>query len=245
MLIVEAEPIFNLGQGWLNSWSLQISGDGGGPPPPPPPPDNSPPVANDDDSFQGEVNSVLAISTAELIANDTDPDGDALSIEFVGHPTNGSVSLGDDGLVTFTPNHDFQGKATFTYVITDGYALSNVATVTIDFEPSFQWHNNAMPEDVNNDGRVSPSDALTIINVINAQGSGPLLFLDNGAQPSDFLDVAPDNYVSPGDALDVINYINAHPGSGESVAPADAYGSVADAALMSLLTSKKPDGGLI
>ena len=95
------------------------------------------------------------------MANDTDPDGDPLSITFVGNPTNGSVSLGDDQLITFTPNRDFQGQATFQYIVTDGYLMAT-GNVTVDFEPSFQWHNDTMAEDVNNDGVVSPGDALMI-----------------------------------------------------------------------------------
>ncbi len=245
-LMVEAEPIFNLGQGWLNSWSITLQGDGGGPPPPPPPPpppDNEPPEPGDD-SLQGTTNSVFSVTTAELLVNDTDPNGDALSITFVGNPTNGSVSLDDNQLITFAPKRDFQGQATFQYLVTDG-SLTATGHVTIDFEPSFQWHNDTAPEDVDNNGFVSPSDALAIINMINAQGPGPLVFLNSGAKPSTFVDVDADNFLAPNDAVAVINYINAHPVTGSSVMASDAYGSVADAALMSLLASKKPDGGLL
>jgi hypothetical protein len=197
-----------------------------------------------DDSLQGTTNSVFSVSTAELLVNDNDPNGDALSISFVGNPTNGSVSLDDNQLITFAPKRDFQGQATFQYLVTDG-SLTATGNVTIDFEPSFQWHNESMAEDVDNNGFVAPNDALAIINMINAQGSVPLVFLSGGAQPSMFVDVDADNYLAPSDALAVINYIDAHPVTGSSVAASDAYGSVADAALMSLLTSKKPDGGLL
>src|SRR5262249_33376073 len=156
---------------------------------------------------------------------DTDPNGDVLSISFVGNPTNGSVSLGEDQLVTFTPKRDFQGQATFQYIVSDGF-LTAVGHVTIDFEPSFQWHNDVMAADVDDNGFVSPNDALAIINVINAQGSGPLLFLDNGATPDEFLDVNPDNFLAPSDVIEVINYINAHPQSTGTMAASDAYGSV-------------------
>src|SRR5205823_6164773 len=120
------------GEGTLNAWSLQLEGSGGGGGgPPPPPPNNHPPVAADD-SLQGETNSVLAIPAAQLLANDSDPDGDPLSITFVGNPVGGSAALGDDQQILFTPNHDFQGTASFQYIVSDGH-LTDIGNVTIDF----------------------------------------------------------------------------------------------------------------
>ena len=156
--------------------------------------------------MQGETNSVLAISAAQLLTNDSDADGDPLSITFVGNPVGGSAALGDNQQILFTPNHDFQGTASFQYIVSDG-KLTAIGNVTIDFEPSFQWHNDTIAQDVNGDGTVSTIDALLIINSINAFGSGSLVFLNRTAQTPDYLDVVPDNYVSPIDALTVINYL--------------------------------------
>jgi hypothetical protein len=85
-------------------------------------------------------------------------------------------------------------------------------------------HNPLDPLDVDNDGYVSASDALTIINVIN--GSGPGEVVASSVQTAPFVDVNGDGYVSAGDALLVINHINAQSGAdqaeGESSA-ADSY----------------------
>lgn len=232
------------GTGVLYAWSLQLSGSGGGgdppPPPPPPPPGNRPPVAGSD-SLSGETNARLSVSPADLLANDSDPDGDTLSITFVGNPTHGSVSLDQNQLITFTPDKDYQGNATFQYILSDGY-LTTVGDVTIDFEPVFQFKNPNQAEDVDNDGVVSPRDALLIINLINASGSTPLVGLSTGTVPSEYLDVSGDNYVAPNDAILVINYINAHPGSSASAMSASSVAtstttqnSANDLALLSLM----------
>ena len=59
------------------------------------------------------------------------------------------------------------------------------------------------PMDTNNDGFVSPSDALLIINYMNAGGAA----VPPAGAP--FLDVNGDGFVAPNDALLVINYLNA------------------------------------
>ncbi len=69
--------------------------------------------------------------------------------------------------------------------------------------------NNSLPEDVDQDGFVSPLDVLVIINYLNIKLGGP----PPPDQPR--LDVDLDGFVSPLDALVVINYVNRHAGGGE------------------------------
>lgn len=90
---------------------------------------NSRPVANDDSATLDEDDS----ATINLLANDSDADGtlDADSVQIVSNPENGSVSL-SSGSATYTPNADFNGTDSFTYVVADdGGALSAGATVTL------------------------------------------------------------------------------------------------------------------
>ena len=212
----DSESFLN-GQGTLFSWGMTIGGDGSGnpppPPPPPPPPDgNSPPVAVDD-QLEGEVNTTLAITPADLLANDTDVNGDQLSFYGIGiNVVGGSVGVGTDGLITFTPQRDFEGLASFEYFVTDGFENSfDIGKVTIDFAQRFQWHNSELAADVDKDGEASPGDALFIINLLNAVGDGPLVGLSADTEPEAFIDVEADNYLAPGDALSVINFINSQP----------------------------------
>ncbi|WP_283105724.1 Ig-like domain-containing protein, partial [Shewanella kaireitica] len=74
--------------------------------------------------------------TAEsIIANDSDPDGDALSIISVGNAQNGTVTLTADGDVTFTPTTGYTGPASYEYTIQDPDGLTDTATVYFDILP--------------------------------------------------------------------------------------------------------------
>ncbi len=70
-------------------------------------------------------------SFAGLLANDTDVDGDPLKAVLVDGPTHGTLTLRDDGSFTYTGGDDFGGSDRFTYLVTDGQADSEAATVTL------------------------------------------------------------------------------------------------------------------
>ncbi|MCB9941386.1 MAG: hypothetical protein H6823_24400 [Planctomycetaceae bacterium] len=76
-----------------------------------------------------------------------------------------------------------------------------------------RWQNQTNRFDVNNDGAVSPLDALQIINDLNSKGSRILVIAD-GVPP--YLDVNGDGSVAPIDVLQVINAIEAAASEGES-----------------------------
>ncbi len=93
-------------------------------------PVNDPPDAVDD--LRAAVgDQVQSIPVSLLLANDTDPDGDALTVISVTDPTGGTVALGS-GTVEFTPDANVSGDVTFVYTITDG-AETDTATVTLQF----------------------------------------------------------------------------------------------------------------
>ncbi|MBC8350921.1 MAG: hypothetical protein H8E66_02980 [Planctomycetes bacterium] len=70
------------------------------------------------------------------------------------------------------------------------------------------WQNPGEPTDVNQDGSVSPIDALVVINRINDTGPMALAAPASPLDISHFLDVNGDTFLSPIDALQVINRIN-------------------------------------
>ena len=78
-----------------------------------------------------EDNDLTVSADAGLLANDTDVDGDDLEAVLVSGPTNGTLSLADDGSFTYEPNDDFNGTDSFTYYATDGTLTSATITVTI------------------------------------------------------------------------------------------------------------------
>jgi hypothetical protein len=66
----------------------------------------------------------------DVLANDTDTEGDGLSVSHVTQGQNGSVvNNGSD--VTYTPDPDFNGSDSFTYIVSDGTSYSDPATVTV------------------------------------------------------------------------------------------------------------------
>ena len=71
--------------------------------------------------------------TSALLANDSDIDGDTLSVSGVSNPTGGSVNL-TAGVVTFTPTADLCGDdaGSFDYDMSDGHGGSDSASVTVD-----------------------------------------------------------------------------------------------------------------
>jgi len=57
---------------------------------------NQPPVANNDSGYSATQNTALTIAASALLANDTDPNGDPLTITGVSSPVNGTVSFNAD-----------------------------------------------------------------------------------------------------------------------------------------------------
>ncbi len=88
---------------------------------------NRTPVAVDD-------SAVLAYNTATsiaVLANDSDPDGDALQIRSYTAPTHGSLARDGADKLRYTPNANYQGADSFSYTISDGKGLTATAHVTI------------------------------------------------------------------------------------------------------------------
>lgn len=81
-----------------------------------------------DDYAETPLNTPVVI---DVLANDLDLDGDALSI--VGTPTsaNGTVAVNPDGTITFTPNAGFTGAAVISYEMTDGTANDTAQAVVL------------------------------------------------------------------------------------------------------------------
>ncbi len=84
------------------------------------------------DSGTTLINSKLIFTAAELLDNDSDIDGDTLTIDSVQGAVNGSVIIDPvDGNVEFTPTPGYFGLASFTYTISDGQGGFSTATVNV------------------------------------------------------------------------------------------------------------------
>ena len=89
-------------------------------------PSNNPPDAVDDSTTTPEDTPVII----DVLANDTDIDGDTLVIDSVTKGASGSVTNNGSN-VTYTPNPDFNGTDSFTYTISDGNGGTDTATVNV------------------------------------------------------------------------------------------------------------------
>ena len=132
--------------------------------------------------------TVLTIDDADLLANDSDPDGDDLTITEVSDSANGvEVVLNNDGTITYDPTalNIFQSLAegqtledTFTYTITDGNGEFDTATVTLtvagvnDAANISGQSTGEVTEDTNvSDGNLSVTGTLNVTDVDTGESS--------------------------------------------------------------------------
>lgn len=98
--------------------------------------ENKAPVAKDD-SYQASEDVPLFVAAEQgVLANDTDPELDPLQAVLVGGVSSGVLELAVDGSFEYTLAPGFNGQDSFSYQAEDAFALSNIATVTIDVLPT-------------------------------------------------------------------------------------------------------------
>lgn len=67
-----------------------------------------------------------------LLTRATDIDGDSLTVTSVTAATNGTVELHEDRTATYTPEEDFRGEASFSFVVDDGNGGTATGTMVMD-----------------------------------------------------------------------------------------------------------------
>ena len=88
---------------------------------------NTAPIATDDDATTTKRTPV----TIDVLANDRDPDGGALTVTGTSTPAHGTATVEADGSVTYQPERSFRGSDTFTYTIADAAGGTDTATVSV------------------------------------------------------------------------------------------------------------------
>ncbi|MCA1683985.1 MAG: tandem-95 repeat protein [Actinobacteria bacterium] len=88
-----------------------------------------------DDAYSTDEDTALTVNAPGVLANDTDPQGDAPTAAVATGPANGTLGVNADGSFTYTPNANFNGADSFTYTATDSLGASDTATVAITVNP--------------------------------------------------------------------------------------------------------------
>ncbi|QLE27170.1 tandem-95 repeat protein [Vibrio parahaemolyticus] len=93
----------------------------------------------------------------KVLGNDTfEGDGKVVSLDANNGPANGTVSVNPDGSVTYTPNDNYHGADSFTYIVTSG-GVSESTTVNVDVTPV-----NDVPVAKNDTATTQEDTAVTI-----------------------------------------------------------------------------------
>ena len=133
-------------------------------------PVNRPPLAANDQYSVDENLSLTVTSSTGVLANDSDPDGDALTATLDEDVDSGQLSLNPDGSFTYVPDTDFDGTDLFTYTLSDG-ELTSTGSVVITVNPV----NNTQAFSVT----MGPSQDTTLVEDPNGEignGSATALF---------------------------------------------------------------------
>ncbi|QXT38501.1 Hint domain-containing protein [Gymnodinialimonas ceratoperidinii] len=152
-----------------------------------PPEYNADPDAVDDNIPVDEDESV----TFNPLSNDSDPDGDTLTITEISDPANGTLTDNGDGTYTYEPDENYNGPDSVTYTVSDGNGNFDTATITFtvapvnddpdavndsdstDFETEVQI--NLLANDSDVDG-----DSLTVTSATVPPSQGSLTEVSNG-----------------------------------------------------------------
>jgi hypothetical protein len=123
------------------------------------------PPALTDDAYQVARNTTLSIGAPGVLANDIDPDGDALSvIAVVDRPSNGTVTIDADGSFEYTPDTGFVGEDEFTYAANADGGGTEVATVDLSVKYPVGL---VGPDDLSGEG--TPASPYVVTNASELQ----------------------------------------------------------------------------
>ncbi|WP_180760776.1 tandem-95 repeat protein, partial [Vibrio parahaemolyticus] len=117
----------------------------------------------------------------KVLGNDTfEGDGKVVSLDTNNGPANGTVSVNPDGSVTYTPNDNYHGADSFTYIVTSG-GVSESTTVNVDVTPV-----NDAPV-ATNDTAITDEDTPVTIDVLpnDTDVDGDKLSIESASVPKE------------------------------------------------------------
>jgi M6 family metalloprotease-like protein len=126
---------------------------------------NTPPLANND-SATTSANTAVTIA---VLANDSDADGDSLSVTTISGVSNGTAKLNSNGSLSFTPASGYSGTTSFSYSIGDGKGGSASAQVSVSVAAA----TSSLQAPVANNDQVSLSSLSPVVIPVLANDSDP------------------------------------------------------------------------
>ncbi|WP_207492532.1 Ig-like domain-containing protein [Aridibaculum aurantiacum] len=100
-------------------------------------------------------------TTLNVLANDSDPDGGALSVMLIGNGSQGTFVNNGDGTVTYTPHGAFTGSDQISYRVTNPNGLSCTSTITVTMNNIDAYG-------------CRPHEFYTVVGTINAMRATPV-----------------------------------------------------------------------
>jgi len=89
---------------------------------------NGNPIAADDETTTAEDSTLSVV----VLANDSDPENDTLSVIETTNGDHGTTAIQNDSTVSYTPDADYNGSDSFTYIVSDGNGGTDTATVSVN-----------------------------------------------------------------------------------------------------------------
>ncbi len=120
--------------------------------------------------------------TVNVLSNDSDANGDTLTVTSVSKPQFGTVSTNGQS-VTYTPNPTFVGSDSFSYFVSDGKGGTAAGSVTVTVNGASGP--NQSPTATNDTITTAPGSAITIDVLLNdVDPNGDTLLVSVDSQPA-------------------------------------------------------------
>lgn len=137
------------------------------------------PSAQDDVAETKEDTSVQI----PVISNDTDSDGDGLTVAATTDGTHGTAAIGPAGTVIYKPNADFSGEDSFTYTVVDPFGNSSTATVRVTVGGVADEPLLSVPDELTTIDRAAIDLSAIVADLVDIDGSESLIINLGGLPP--------------------------------------------------------------
>ncbi|PQJ35344.1 hypothetical protein BSZ35_12685 [Salinibacter sp. 10B] len=118
------------------------------------------PVA-ESDRYTTAPGQTLSIASPGVLINDSDPNGDSLTVSLVSGVSNGSLSLNGNGSFIYTPDSSFTGVDDFTYAVSDGDSSDEAIAEIVVEEDTTESGTSTPPSPTDLTASASP-DSVTL-----------------------------------------------------------------------------------